>query len=180
MNHGTTSTRRLGVIACCLACALCGCSGGAVSVRSNFSGAGGPSSVSGPSTPVPSASAPQGLNARYSGSGNFGLAVLGVLIIADLVQWSSTMLRQAFGADAVIDAQHPDQAKIVSTPKKCVYPVPEMCRPTLIPERQIDADVAAARDVEHVTSSVDVLHRHPVRFEERDVGVGRTSGLLAE
>ena len=150
------------VLASCAALALGGCGGGSVSVRSNFTGAGGAPPLSGP---APAATAPQGLRVHYSGSGSLGLAVLGLVIVADFVQWTSAMFRHAVGAEVPSDAQHPDQGKIVSTPKKCVYPVPEMCRSTLVPERQVDTDVAAARDVEHVTSSVDVLHRHPVGFE---------------
>ena len=165
MNRRTADRTWVRAVACCAALALAGCSGGSVSVRSSFSGAGGPPPLTGASSPAPPASAPLGLKAHYSGSGNLGLALLGIVILADFVQWTSAMFRPSSGAEVLIDARHPDQARIVSTPKKCVYPVPEMCRPTLIPERQVDTDVAAARGVEHVTSGINVLHGHSVGFE---------------
>ena len=112
---------RLAALAGCIVLALSGCGGGSVSVRSNFSGAP-------VATPVVSgASLPPGLTAHYSGSGNVGLAVLGIVIVADLVQWTSAMLKQAFGVEASPEAQAVDRGTIVPTPKKCVYPVPEMC-----------------------------------------------------
>ena len=104
-----------------MALALSGCGGGAVTVRSNVSGAPAALPVSA------SPSAPPGLTARYSGSGNVGLAVLGIVIVADLVQWTSVMLKQAFGVEASPEAQAVDRGTIVPMPKKCVYPVPEMC-----------------------------------------------------
>lgn len=165
MNRWTERRIPMRLLAGVIAVALTGCSGGAATTRSSFSGGGGAQvTITTLSSPPPTQPV-QGLTARYSGSGNVGLALLGIVILADFVQWTSVMFRQSFGAEVPIDAPHPDQSKIVSTPKKCVYPVPEMCRPTLIPERQVDTDVAAARGVEHVTSGVNVLHSHSVGFE---------------
>lgn len=113
-------------MACCLAFALSSCSGGAVSVRSNFSGSGAPLSVSGPA-PVPAVSGPPGLTAHYASSGNLGFAVLGVLIVADILHWTSAMFRQAFGMETQANAENIDRGVILPKPKKCVYPVPEMC-----------------------------------------------------
>jgi len=109
---------RLAALAGCIVLALSGCGGGTVSVRSNVSGA--------PAAAPVGSSAP-GLTARYSGSANLGLAVLGIVIVADLVQWTSATFRQAFGVEASPEAQTIERGTIVPTPKKCVYPVPEMC-----------------------------------------------------
>ena len=159
MLHSSRRALRLAALAGCTALVLSGCGGGSVSVRSNFSGAPvAPPGVSG-------APLPPGLTAHYSGRGNVGLAILGIVIVADLMQWTTTMLKQALGGEALQDAKPAHLQQIISMPKKCVYPVPEMCRPTLVPERQVHADAAAARSVEHVTSSVDVLHSHSVGFE---------------
>ena len=116
---------RLTALAGCAVLALSGCGGGSVSVRSNFSGAAlATPGALGPSTAV---SSPPGLTAHYSGSGNLGLALLGIVIVADLVQWTSTMLKQAFGVEASPETQGIHHGTILPTPKKCVYPVPEMC-----------------------------------------------------
>ena len=104
--------------------ALSGCGGSAVSVRSNFA-SGAPAVSSGPS--VPSGQVAQGLNAHYSGSGNLGLAILGIVIVADLVNWTATRLRYAFGGDPSPDPQAVQGQPQIRMPAKCVYPVPEMC-----------------------------------------------------
>ena len=165
MDRGAMRAKRAPVLACCIAFALSGCSGGSAVVRSNFSGGGGAVvSLSSPSAP-PVSAPQQGLTGHYSGSGNVGLALLGIVIVADLVQWSALQLKQAFGWEASPQAAAAYPQRIVSTPRKCVYPVPEMCRATLIPERQVDTDAAAARSIQHVTSGVDVLHGHAVGLE---------------
>ena len=124
MFPGSRRALRLTALAGCAALVFSGCGGSSVSVRSNFSGASLVPPVASPATPI---SSQPGLTARYSGSGNLGLALLGVVIVADLVQWTSTMFRQAFGVEASAEAQRVDHGMIRSTPKKCVYPVPEMC-----------------------------------------------------
>ena len=91
-----------------------------MSVRSTFAGAN-----AGAPAPVPG-KAPPGLTAHYAGSGNVGLAILGIVIVADLMQWSAAMLKQAFGTQAS-QPENDDSAPIITMPKKCVYPVPEMC-----------------------------------------------------
>jgi hypothetical protein len=114
------------MIACCLAFLLAGCGGGAVAVRSNFADghAGPPARVAMPTAP---ANAGQGLKANYSGSGNLGLAILAVVIVADVVQWTTTKLTEAFGPVASLSPQSAGPGSTVPTPKKCVYPRPEMC-----------------------------------------------------
>lgn len=122
MSGSKSSRLRVALIASSLALALSGCGGGAVSVRSNLSG--GAASASTPSAPV---KAGPGLNAHYSGSGNLGLAILGVVIVADLVNWTAMQLRYAFGGDPASDPQRADAQSQIRMPAKCVYPVPEMC-----------------------------------------------------
>ena len=120
MLRSKSSALRSAIVACCVALALAGCGGGSVSVRSNFSGA---------STPAPPAvpgKGPPGLTAHYAGSGNVGLALLGIVIVADLMQWTTVMLKQAFGTQAS-QPENGESAALITVPKKCVYPVPEMC-----------------------------------------------------
>ena len=119
MLRPKSSTLRSAIVACCIALALSGCGGGSVSVRSNFSGA------SAPAPPAVPGGGPPGLTAHYAGSGNLGLALLGIVIVADLVQWSALMLKQAFGTQA--SQENGNSAPLITMPKKCVYPVPEMC-----------------------------------------------------
>ena len=121
MLRSKSSALRSAIVACCVALALAGCGGGSVSVRSNFSG----SSAGAPAAPAVPVKAPPGLTAHYAGSGNLGLAILGIVIVADLMQWTALMLRQAFGAQA--SQENGDSAPLITMPKKCVYPVPEMC-----------------------------------------------------
>lgn len=122
MLRAKSSALRPAIVACCIALALSGCGGGSVSVRSNFSG----SSAGAPPAPAVPVNGPPGLTAHYAGSGNVGLAILGIVIVADLMQWSAAMLKQAFGGQAS-QPQSADSAAIITMPKKCVYPVPEMC-----------------------------------------------------
>lgn len=77
-----------------LSLALSGC-GGAVSVNSNFSGASAP-----PPTSLPTGGARPGLTA--SGSGSLALVIVASLIIADVVHWTTSGLKQAFSRTAEI------------------------------------------------------------------------------
>ena len=109
-------------LAGCMLLALSGCGGGSVSVRSSFAGAPAPLASG-----APAPTGPPGLRAHYGGSGNFGLAILGIVIVADLVQWTSAMIKQAFAAEGSAAAERMGHGTILPTPRKCVYPVPEMC-----------------------------------------------------
>ena len=120
MLRSKSGALRSAIAACCIALALSGCGGGSVSVRSNFSGAGAPAPA------VVPGKAPPGLTAHYAGSGNVGLAILGIVIVADFVQWTTLMLKQALGTQAS-QPEVADSAPLITLPKKCVYPVPEMC-----------------------------------------------------
>lgn len=84
-----SSALRALLIASCMVVLLAGCSG-SMMVRSNFSGA--PPASSAPAAP---AGPGQGLTAGVSG--NLGLVIVLGLVLADVVHWTATKLKQSFG-----------------------------------------------------------------------------------
>ncbi|RPI48394.1 MAG: hypothetical protein EHM59_01385 [Betaproteobacteria bacterium] len=83
---------RLTAILICAAFVLSGCGGGAVSVRSNFSG---PPIGSAPPAPPAGATTPKGFYAAGSGDGNVLLAVIVAIMILDGVGRATDRIRQA-------------------------------------------------------------------------------------
>ena len=97
--------RRLAPALICAVLALSGCGGGAVSVRSNFTGppigAGPPAA---PAPPPSGGSVPQGFYA--AGEGNIILAVIVGMMIIDGLSWATERFRQTF-TDSDEQAQAP-------------------------------------------------------------------------
>lgn len=100
--------------------ALSGCGGGAVAVRSDFSGGASAPPIVAVSSPAPistaavatraaASSGPSGLT--VSGGSNLGLAIVLGLMIVDGVQWVGLKLKEAFG-DAAPLSPEPDPGRI--------------------------------------------------------------------
>jgi len=93
------------LLAACLA--LAGCGGGAVVVRSDFSGNQGAAAVApvpkppavapAPSTPKVASSSASTPGLTVSGGRNLGLAIVLTLVVTDGVNWIGNKLREAFG-----------------------------------------------------------------------------------
>ncbi len=108
--------RGIAAVAMCTVLALSGCSGGAVSVRSNFSGP--PLGSAPPVVPAtPATNAPRGFYA--AGDGDVMLAILVALMLFDGVSWASQRIRQAFG-----DSDAPPEASPAASTDEPVRRVP--------------------------------------------------------